>query len=209
MSQKYKILISIIGILIIIGLYQTIIIVPNLNGKTLNEVNQTLAGHDFTVNYTLQETNDSSKLNKVISRNPDFIFKFSDPKIVNVVIGTSMREFTIVEPTNGSNQVGDFITVKGTVNQLKPNETVYLLVQPLPLPTQNRTYEWYVQYPITIKDKVWQCQCQIGRSIDVGRDFKLTAIITTEKLDVGSYGYRFPSNVTERTQDVIVHKVGS
>lgn len=214
MSKNYELMIFIIGILIITTffLYQSIIHVPDLTGQSLDEASQTLAKEGLTYDYTLEKTNDSSKFNKVISRSPDFIISFIDSKTVHLVLGTSMREFKIIEPSNGSNQSGDFITVKGTVNNLKSNENIYVLVQPLPLSAQNKTYEWYVQYPVIIDGTLWNCQCQIGRYTDVGRDFKITAIITTEKLDIGLYGVlgddQFPQNYKEKTNDIIVHKIG-
>ncbi len=205
-NYKYLVIIIIIGFIIsaIIAI-ENVTIVPDLTGKNLDEAKKILNDKGLNYTYSYCITDNTSRLNKVINSTPNFTIVPKSSQ-VSFVVGTSNQEFKIIDPIEGTNQSGDYLKVMGTVDQLKPDEKIYVLVQPLPRPDQNRTYEWYVQYPVTITNNTWECKCQIGIYGDGDRNFNITAIKTTENLDVGLFGYKFPE-FRSKSNNLIVYKM--
>lgn len=202
MSLIYKILIIIGLVTLFCGtlLFKSFIIVPDLTGKNINNASAELKDIGITFNYSLVPTNNSEDIGKVISQNPPAYWPIDKTTHINLTVGQSSKEFQIVDPINGSSIDKQFVTIRGSTDNLKPNENIYVLVQPLKI-GENGNYEWYVQYPVTISGKNWECYTQFGQISEKNRKFRIMAIKTTERLEIGMYGYTLPPN--QNKTDVI------
>lgn len=208
MSKLYKIMIIVFFLVLFLGTFsvKSFIIVPDVTGKTINNASVELKDQGLNFNYTLIPTNNSSEIGKVISQDPPGFFVTGRNTPIILTVGQSTKEFQIVDPVNGTSINKQFVIVSGSTDNLKPNENIYVLVQPLKIGEEGN-YEWYVQYPVLISGKTWECNAQFGQVVEINRKFRIIAIKTTEKLEIGMYGYKLPDNLN-KTDIIEVTRTG-
>jgi len=100
----------------------------------------------------------------------------------------------ITAPTNGEN-VSMIYLAQGTHSGLidNPSLNLYVLLHPHP------TDKWWVQnLPTVFSDGSWQTTIYFGTETQrIGDDYTVSAVITTEELEVADVLSRLPSYVTE------------
>lgn len=102
---------------------------------------------------------------------------------------TTSSGISIIDPTNGQS-VPMSTVVKGTA-KLASNQNIYLLIQPQSL-NNDGPYDWWVYETNINSDGSWESNVQIGLDNDTSRKFRICAIITEEKLEIGDYGPNLP-----------------
>lgn len=114
----------------------------------------------------------------------------------NISSSVSGSQISINEPINGQ-KVPMSTIVKGT-SKILSNQNIYLLIQPQSL-NNDGPYDWWVYEANMNSDGSWESNVQIGLNNDTSRKFRICAIITEEKLEIGDYGPNLP-NYKEKSE---------
>lgn len=178
--------------------------VPDVKDKNSIEAQDILKDNGFIPKVSHVITNNSSGANKVLNQTPSSGLLLTKNNVVTIFVGElESKKVTIYQPKNGD-FVQHKITVSGIVENLTNNQKLYVLVQPQPL-NGDGPYEWYIQPepnnpdpdPVEVEsDGTWQCDAYIGKNdsatVDIMREFRIVAIVTTEHLTNSSVSFNLP-----------------
>ncbi|ADZ10532.1 PASTA domain containing protein [Methanobacterium lacus] len=171
---------------------------PNLISKSSGDAENLLNKTGLTYNVTYKIVNNSSYVNTVLSQNPKDNVLVHKNSMINIVVGQLESIIFINQPQN-HDYVEQNITVSGKVKNLQNGDKVYLLVQPQPI-SGDGPYEWYIQptptHPISVDvqtDGTWKCNAYLGSQGDIGRQFKIVAIVTNLDYSNNKVGFDLPN----------------